>query len=226
MSTKKSTLIASVVVVTVVVAAALIWLNLQRIAEAQFYYTTGQNGGSADRIISSGRVLGQSHEQAFQKVRSENSYLVDFVNFRTSPGSSDECLAFEPYEDASKRLSIDSSIQDGNVKLELKGYIDSCIQTKQEVAYASVIPANSSLKRNYKHSITEFENLRVKPQLDCMAYEVDGKKQIAVSLRMENGEPSHYQNEFASSCEIKNLPAGEYELKYLSGKINGGSVLI
>jgi hypothetical protein len=109
--------------------------------------------------------------------------------------------------------------------LSVAGYLDNCIKEQKNVAYSSFF-ISSYVHQRYQYNIQDFDNLKVKNRLDCMAYERSGQKYINFGIRLENGMPSNYDNEFEANCEINNLPSGTYTIQYLYGNSGLENIVI
>jgi hypothetical protein len=205
--------------------AYLIAFHSQSLLDLNFYLTKGLNGGNLDQFYEDQKILGRNYPRAFQEIRSENIFLVRPDNFLKEKGKSDNCLDMVPYSTANDRLIIQSKKDTNSIGLSVAGYLDSCIKEQKKVDYA-IFFVSSSVRQNYRFNIEDFDDLKVKEWLDCIAYEHNGQKFINFAIRIENGTPNNYDNKFESNCEVNNLPSGTYTIQYLYGNIGQEAITV
>lgn len=214
MKRKTVTLLTLITLGIVVLCVGVYSLNLLSVRNTLFYYTTGLNGENTDKWSDNQVILSRNYDDAFRKIRSENNILTSSVNFSKNIVESENCPNYISGSNPVDYFNIVTTSKDKSAKINISGYLDSCIKKDKTIAYSSVVGVSSAYNQNYRYSITDFENISVKERLDCIAYELDGKKYINIVARIGSGEPNHFDNEFTSSCELDEMLGGEYQVQY------------
>jgi hypothetical protein len=188
-------------------------MNYGLLADRIYVAKANWNGSDLDKFTGEEQVVAKNYPGAFLGLREENSFLASELNFLNSPGNSLNCLDPFEFEDPGQRLKIQDEVRGNNLVIEVSGYLDKCILTKQDVGYAT-LPIKPGLNLDFKHKLTDFKNLTVNEVADCQAYRKNGTNYVTIGLRLVSGTTNHYENEFKTKCELANLPGGIYHLQY------------